>query len=367
MSILYDAPDDDVIEISVFGRGSGECIVIHLGNQRWMVVDSFTNSGEPIAIIYFREIGVDVATQVEFVLATHWHDDHIKGISQVLSEAKSATGALPAAMLHDEFKHFARKFHDVPAGKVKSGVREMGLFLDVLLARNPVRVELARSWGTLLNVPLGVLAHGLPVTVQAISPSHFDVLHFLGMIGGYALPEDVAVSAPYYDRNDVSVALHIDLGEQAILLGADLETRSNPQTGWDAVLNDHRCPSRTATLYKVAHHGSSTGHHDDIWLRLCTTDPVTTLAPWARGNGRLPTADDVKRILSFSTDAYTAARTATSGKRQKLQTVNSILQNTHSKVRNVDLTVGQTRHRLIGGNWRTDLFGNAVPLSQIAA
>jgi glyoxylase-like metal-dependent hydrolase (beta-lactamase superfamily II) len=74
-------PLRDEAEVSVFGPGFGECVVVHIGRGEWVVVDSCLDaeSGRPVALEYLKQLGVDVATQVSLVIATHWHDDHIWG------------------------------------------------------------------------------------------------------------------------------------------------------------------------------------------------------------------------------------------------------------------------------------------------
>lgn len=362
----WDCPQAEVVEVSLFGRGCGECVVIHFGSGRWMVIDSFTVDGKSIAQRYLEQIGVDVATQVDLILATHWHDDHIRGVSDLMATARSARGALPLAMLREEFLAFARTYHTLPASKAKSGVQEMGRYLATIKERGWQYLEPAKSWAGLMTFREGELAHGLPVQVTALSPSNADVATFLGMVAGAVVDDEVAMSAPYYDENDVSVAVHIDLGEQAVLLGADLETRANPDTGWEAVFRDHRCPERKAKIYKVAHHGSETGHHASIWDRLCVEAPTSSLSPWARGKGRLPSQTDIQRILKLSGDSYSSSQRATAGKRQRLTAVTSILRNTQSTIRNIDQSLGQVRHRLIDGNWETQLFGEAVTLNRVS-
>lgn len=76
------APAPDQIEISVFGPGFGECVLVHLGEGHWIIVDSCMNRTvrKPAALAYFDEIGIDPAAAVEAVVATHWHDDHVSGI-----------------------------------------------------------------------------------------------------------------------------------------------------------------------------------------------------------------------------------------------------------------------------------------------
>ena len=85
-------PKPDEIEVSIFGPGFGESIAVHFGGGRWGVIDSCMNRGKnrSAALVYFDEIGVIPETQIDLIVASHWHDDHIAGIDQIVSESKSA-------------------------------------------------------------------------------------------------------------------------------------------------------------------------------------------------------------------------------------------------------------------------------------
>ena len=106
MEIDYDQPKHNEIEISCFGPGFGESIVIHLGNSEWIIIDSCTNNIDPLpaSINYLNSIKVKVETQVKIVLATHWHDDHIKGIADTLERCKNAVFYCSDALRTDEFR-----------------------------------------------------------------------------------------------------------------------------------------------------------------------------------------------------------------------------------------------------------------------
>src|SRR5260370_27238866 len=66
------------LEVSLFGPGVGECVVVHLGLGEWLVVDSCVDpvSRKPVALNYLSELHVDVGKAVKQVVAKHWHDDH---------------------------------------------------------------------------------------------------------------------------------------------------------------------------------------------------------------------------------------------------------------------------------------------------
>lgn len=85
------APQGEEIEVSLFGPGFGECILVHVGAGRWLIVDSCVDRAKhrPVALAYFDEIGVSPSS-VEIVLATHWHDDHVAAIDEVVSACTTA-------------------------------------------------------------------------------------------------------------------------------------------------------------------------------------------------------------------------------------------------------------------------------------
>jgi len=99
-------PRADELEVSVFGPGVGESIVVHLGDSRWVVVDSCVapDTKRAVALDYLGEIGVDVLEQLLMLVVTHWHDDHSKGASDLLDTAPNADLVLAAALRSDDLK-----------------------------------------------------------------------------------------------------------------------------------------------------------------------------------------------------------------------------------------------------------------------
>ena len=85
MTVQYtNPPDSDQIEVSLFGPGYGECVVLHVGDGAWVIVDSCIDQDDnPVALKYLNEIGIDLAQNVNLIVATHWHDDHIRGLGRL--------------------------------------------------------------------------------------------------------------------------------------------------------------------------------------------------------------------------------------------------------------------------------------------
>jgi len=104
-------PAPDQIEVCVFGPNYGECVVVHLGNGNWVVVDSCLHEGGPVAIAYLQALGLDPARSIRAVIATHWHDDHYKGLSQILANAPAAHIWISSLLTDEEFLRFAKRMN----------------------------------------------------------------------------------------------------------------------------------------------------------------------------------------------------------------------------------------------------------------
>jgi hypothetical protein len=150
--------------------------------------------------------------------------------------------------------------------------------------------------------------------VTSLSPSDRDCFEFLEFISRDMSgrgPRIGRLRAP--DDNLLSSAAWVEIGDRKILLGADLEKRSRPDTGWSAVVRSSLRPQGTADVIKVPHHGSRNGHHDDVWEQmLSTVDLVAVVTPWNLNKG-LPTKEDCGRISARTPKSYlTSTRTGLS-------------------------------------------------------
>ena len=91
-------PSDAEVEFVVFGPGFGESIAVHVGDQHWVVIDSCIdpNADEPAALAYLSAIGV-ATDRVRAIVASHWHDDHVRGIAATARECSDAEFHLSSA------------------------------------------------------------------------------------------------------------------------------------------------------------------------------------------------------------------------------------------------------------------------------
>ena len=79
-------PQADELEITTIGVGGfeGEAIVVHFGNGKWGIIDSCkSQSGENLPLLYLDTLEVPWS-DVSVIICTHWHSDHINGLSEII-------------------------------------------------------------------------------------------------------------------------------------------------------------------------------------------------------------------------------------------------------------------------------------------
>ena len=122
--IAKDSPDPDELEVTLLGRGVGESCVVHLGGDRWLIVDSFKSGGQAAALSYLASIGVDYK-RVEHVVVTHFHADHYRGIDQIIDSCSQAMLHITDALLADDFvKLFTPGLEPDFLGKMPEVIRQ---------------------------------------------------------------------------------------------------------------------------------------------------------------------------------------------------------------------------------------------------
>lgn len=365
---MRDLPHSDEIEITVLGKSFGESVVAHLGSGNWIVVDSLLDDGGIAApLAYLKSIGVDVSSSIKLIALTHWHRDHIGGISQIMEAAPSASVALPAAFSNTNFSTFTEAClsdRSIRTDELKEISRVGELFSDGTRPA-PTYTSGARP---LITIPASSSSSGVAVTLYGLSPSDRDVHQFYLRLSGHSPGSGVA-RLPAFKENDISIAMWLSIGDDAVLLGADLETVGANDRGWKAVLGSTTRPEGRASLYKVAHHGSSTGHHADIWPKLLSSEATSVVAPWNRSTG-LPTDADKRRILALSPNSFITAQVAARRYQPKGVEVKTLASH--------GITVVDTNHRVGAvrlrkslssrlGRWEVDLQNGAVHLKDFVA
>lgn len=300
-------PDAHELEISVIGPGRGECIVVHLGDNDWCIVDSCLarTFNEPVAIEYLRSLNNHAQNRVKLIVATHWHDDHIRGLAQMLQAFPDAHFACSAALEADNFAVLVETAEE--SVEETSGVDEFRRIRDLLIERGKTTGTIRRLASPVLAIQnrcllrLAAEERSFPAAVTAISPSDGTVKRAFADIADW-LPKtgDPQRRIPNRAPNKTSVALWIEAASRRVLLGADLEHTNQQGEGWMAVIASHQ-DYRPAGVFKVPHHGSPNADCPDVWSKMLGNNPISVVTPFTSGVG-LPSEKDIRR-LSARTNA----------------------------------------------------------------
>ena len=352
----FNPPNNDELEITIFGSGYGESILVHLTNGKWLIVDSCISRDVefPCPIEYLKRIGVDVGESVAMVVATHWHDDHIKGMSKIFEDCPKAKPVFSAAFNDTKF---------------------MKLVMDSALSRlssiNPSTgiSEISKSWNLLRkrnNKIIFALSDKLLMDndfqIYSLSPSDEIFEKAILSILSQLPTQNTLVKRINPPRsNHASVVLWLKNNLERVLLGSDLEEASDYK-GWSVLIDGIKSTivDKKASIYKVAHHGSRTGHHDEIWTKLLEKNPICLIAPFNK-NPKLPSEEDLTRISKNSDLVFLSSSTEESEKATRIQDkhVKRTLQKRNAT--HVDSKFSFVRHRKKPDeSWGHDLFGDST-------
>lgn len=358
-------PKDEETEITLIGTGGGygECVVIKIGKKDWIVVDSCFDpvSKKNLAVEYLERIGVDIENDVRIVLCTHWHDDHILGMSQLLDLSKNATFVMAKVNDRTKFLRLINLDYLKLDKSSNSTTTEFHKCLEILEKRQipPVSAISDRLiHKSFFNAQV--------FEIFTLSPSDLTIQEFdseistlITQFGGSN--KQIIVNSP----NDKSVALYLKIGHERILLGSDLEVGNNPEKGWLHILSSSNSIDKKSSLFKIPHHGSHNGYHKDIWINLLASNPISKITPWSRGKG-LPKEEMLEVYKNHTNNLYITSTNSIPKpkKRDNLDpSINKFIKSVRPSLEEIKYKHGMIRSRInhddVTPTWVTETFGEA--------
>ena len=356
MTALGTPPEDDEFELTLLGPGYGESIVLHVGDGAWILVDSCGRADAPAALAYLRALGLNPASVVVLIVATHWHDDHIRGIAQMVEVCTNAAFCCSSVLCQEEFLTAVRALDRRHFASFGSGLREIhGTFSRLRAAGvHPV-------WA-LANRP--ILSEDR-CQVWSLAPADEAFSSFLRALGRLLPPAGQAETrVPSLSPNDAAVVLWVTVGDIAVLLGSDLERRR-----WSTIVQDAARPAGKASAFKVPHHGSESAHEPRVWESLLEPEPVAVITPWRRGRRVVPNRQDGRRILDLTANAYVSATVdSTTPVRRRVRMVERMVRESGIRIRRAPTpdAVRLRRRIAAGDSWEVERFGSACHLRDFA-
>jgi len=356
------APEEDEIEVTLFGPGKGECVVVHIGGGEWIVMDSCLGKDrEPAAATYLESLGVDLAG-VKLLVVSHWHDDHIGGLARLVELIPGAGLVCSGALAADEFLYLVSAADLRPMVRTTSGVHEFRRVIETLDSRKQ------HPRFAIQDRVLYRRSNSIPCVIQALSPSDASnregFEHIRDLLGEQGQGDRLTVPRP--ERNPAAVVVWVDIGGICMLLSSDLEVSVDAQKGWTALLNAPARPTADAEVIKVSHHGSINGHDDEVWRSLVKPAPHAVLTPYLSGSTPLPRPSDIERIARLTPHAY-LTRPSGTPKVKRDWRVSKMTEDATRWIRASEPpNAGAIRLRrrvAADASWRVRLSGSAIRLS----
>ena len=315
------------------------------------------HAGDAAALNYLKQIEVDAESSVTRVVVTHWHDDHIRGIAQVVRSCSRAEFVCPAAFRRKEFQALVAAYAG-GAMMLHTGIGEIGETLALVEERGTV--ARGASENRLLLRSCGCQLWALSPSDEAI---RLALMHLADQMPR-AMESKTAVPSP--TPNHLSIALLVQIGGASVLLGGDVLRFNDRKRGWLRIADlQSEYGHPTSDIVKVPHHGSSGADASEMWDHLLCESPVAVLTAFQQGGVSLPSEGDISRICRRTSEAYITSlpRHARPAKRTQAveKTIESFLRNrrVHSP------PLGRVTLRCFlqeGSGWTAQLAGAACRL-----
>lgn len=286
------------LEVHIYGPGFGETIFLRWpkagGGWHGALVDAHCPRGGEWLAGKLRELEL---TELEFVVATHPHLDHIRNFAAGLhrSEVSVAQGFYwPGLSASYALIFFGRLADQNPEAHLETAkmIRQwFGYWGPPFKKDRPA----PRDLGGASDFPVvySTTADGSPLRVKAIGPWLEGINRFVKNVST-SIGRRGKIDYEHREANAVSIALLIEYGDAQIVLGGDME-----EVNWEALQREFHRPKFQPSLVKVSHHGSPNGRINGMWPSGIGffdgkgEKPIAVVTPWHQAGGKLPNGNAV--------------------------------------------------------------------------
>lgn len=355
-------------EVNLIGTGGGygESLVINLGNNDWIIVDSCINpvSKEPLALEYLQERGVNLKESVKLIICTHWHNDHIKGLSKILNECINAKFCY--TQVTDKAKFFRYLTFDskkTVSDEETASTNEFLKCLEILKFREsqPIYAFQDRN---LFSTDYGC-------SIYSLSPSDYILDQFNGELEKL-LNDNFSVNRKHINKtpNNKSVVLLFMFKNHCALLGADLEVSQNKNEGWiHIVSNSTVLKPLKLSLFKIPHHGSENAYFEDLWNCHIEKNATSVLTPFNLST-RLPKPEMLQTYANHTNSLYMTSKVIAIPKaKPRDKSIERLLKNLNRKPFEVKFEKGIINNSISfhdsKATWKTTVFEAAFHVNPI--
>ncbi len=358
---------NNIIEVSLIGTGGGygESIVLKLGDNNWIVIDSCIDpsSQKSLPLFYLKQMGVDVSRDVKLILCTHWHDDHILGISDLLNECTISELSFAPPTDRRKFLQFVGlDFHKVSSESSASSSIELNKCLEISRKRQTKIINAVQD-----RVLWSHKDEEVSCELISLSPSDFVLEEFnfevATLMNEYGSSNRKIVSK---SPNDKSVALLVKANDHRVILGSDLEISDDNRKGWLCILDNNQCIDLKSSLFKIPHHGSKNAFHKRVWEEIIQENAIAKLTPWNRG-GKLPKTEMLRKYKEYTDNLYMTSPLSNDKPKKRDRSISKAINKFNTTLREVKFSLGIVRCRIDistpEAKWDVELIDNALKVS----
>lgn len=282
-------PKPDNLEITVFGPSYGESIVLYIPSIGWGVIDSckfkLNEKNVNLPLDYLTGVLHPHYPQLAFVILTHPHEDHYKGLDEII---KMYPGGVKRVCWYSG--DGIRELKKYICQQRVAGRTVLPGFPEVL---NTMQDSPQKGCQTRRLSELTTIAETPLSKLVALSPSSLNIKMYVEKLFK-AIP---VVGEPVRPMNDnehnlISTTLFLKFGKLQAIFGSDLENTNDKSSGWNAIVHNNDCPELWTNFVKIAHHGSINGYNSKVWEEHCKYNkPIAAITPFLNGNIYLPDSD----------------------------------------------------------------------------
>jgi len=293
--------DSDLVNICVFGPGYGESILINIPHIGWGIIDScyprIKGKQENPALKYLKRKNV---SKLAFLILTHPHEDHYLGFDEII---EFYLGRIDRICIYNG--DGIREYREYLSKKELLGGKGLRSFSNVFRSAQEAKKRGANF--IKLSERTEIIRRGNygnhEVEILALSPSAESVQRYRDILFE-AIPRkdgDVIHEIPDTHHNLLSSAIWCSIGNLRLIFSSDVENGKCGQIGWKGILNNVDCPSLSAHVVKVPHHGSPNAFYDPVWEKFSQeASPLSIITPFDRASNPLPKENIVIKIAKFS-------------------------------------------------------------------
>ena len=314
------------LDVHVIGANVGESIVLHLPDGRIGVIDCYTNSlrasspddrlsANPTLRFIASELKAD---SLAFVAVTHPHEDHARGISQLLEHFD---GRVDEVWMYSCWQdtyllNFFRALTKLGVKLTTERLLEESVgtfYCELLKTRQILRKWLQRvEFREFRGCRRFSLCDGR-VHVCFLGPNDNRVERYrsrlIDNVTDVVTENPITVQRDWeplcINHNEISAAVRVQFGQTVLVLGGDME-----RAAWQDVMQDTSVGRNEIQSHyvKVAHHGSSNGYCDGLYEAhaIGGRKPVAVLTP--KTASHLPSTEGIDHLLARTSSLFATNR-----------------------------------------------------------